>query len=83
MVALGAKRLRNGLVGGADVDRNVDVRLVDVGPGLGFHPLLEHGPKGMMKYGAAKIHDKRPLRGRIEGKAEVDLVRLQSSIELP
>ena len=30
-----------------------------------------------MKYGTAKIHDERPLWGRIEGKAEVNLVRLQ------
>src|SRR6476646_7441613 len=74
---MGREAAGNRLVGGADIDRNLDFGLVDIGPGFGFQPLPQHGAKRMMKYGAAKIHDQRPLRGWIEGKAEVDLVRSQ------
>src|ERR1700730_9490623 len=44
---------------------------------LASRPFLSIAPKGMREHGGGKIHHQRALRGRVEGKAEVDLVRLQ------
>src|SRR5216684_2404865 len=72
IVALGAKRRAMASLAEPTSTAMLTSGLLMSAQVLASSPFLSMAPNG-----CGKIHDKRTLWGRIEGKAEVDLVRLQ------